>query len=157
MIYWLHVDGKYIKTSPSANPPNQIFVAAGVAIDQESGATSRSAETPMRPVFKGQGVNIVRFSINTSPAAGCNTQYYAPGEKGLTSLSIRCTVVQKANQLYVFFDQHEYFHQLLIPAIVGSQRRGVESTQIQAWIKNDWVTLATKYKDEPWVAGKNYA
>ncbi|MGB7569627.1 MAG: hypothetical protein WBM07_17315, partial [Chitinivibrionales bacterium] len=26
---WLHVDGKYIKTSPVADPPNQIFVAAG--------------------------------------------------------------------------------------------------------------------------------
>lgn len=56
---WLHVDGKYIKTSPSANPPNQIFVAAGVAIDQESGATSRSADADAAYV-KGKGCSIIK-------------------------------------------------------------------------------------------------
>ena len=148
---WLHVDGKYIKTSPSANPPNQIFVAAGVAIDQESGATSRSADADATYI-KGKGCNIVRFSINTLPKPqGCNTQY-GTCDKAITSFIDPHVQSFKSHQLYVFFDEHEYFHSYNSGDSWMPNGAVWNSTQIQAWI-NDWVTLATKYKDEPWVAG----
>jgi Cellulase (glycosyl hydrolase family 5) len=148
---WLHVDGKYIKTSPSANPPNQIFVAAGVAIDQESGATSRSADADAAYV-KGKGCNIVRFSINTLPKPqGCNTTY-GTCANAITQFIDPHVQSFKSHQLYVFFDQHEYFHSYNSGDSWMPNGAVWDSTQIQAWI-NDWVTLATKYKDEPWVAG----
>jgi hypothetical protein len=148
---WLHVDGKYIKTSPSANPPNQIFVAAGVAVDQESGATSRSADADAAYI-KGKGCNIVRFSINTLPKPqGCNTAY-GTCDKAITQFIDPHVQSFKSHQLYVFFDQHEYFHSYNSGDSWMPNGGVWDSTQIQAWI-NDWVTLATKYKDEPWVAG----
>ena len=148
---WLHVDGKYIKTSPSANPPNQIFVAAGVAVDQESGATSRSADADATYI-KGKGCNIVRFSINTLPKPqGCNTQY-GTCDKAITQFIDPHVQSFKSHQLYVFFDEHEYFHSYNSGDSWMPNGAVWNSTQIQAWI-DDWVTLATKYKDEPWVAG----
>jgi hypothetical protein len=106
---WLHVEGKYIKTSPSANPPNQIFVAAGVAMDQLSGQTSRTPEADAIWA-KGKGCNIVRFSINTLPKPQGNNTAFGTCANALTQFIDPRIQAFKNHQLYVFLDQHEYFH-----------------------------------------------
>jgi hypothetical protein len=148
---WLHVDGKYIKTSPSANPPNQIFVAAGAAVDQLSGATSRAPDADAT-YLKGKGCNIVRLSINTLPRPQGNNTAYGTCDKAITSCIDPHIQAFKNRQLYTFIDEHEYFHSYNTGDNWMPNGAAWDSTQIQAWI-NDWVTIATKYKDEPWVAG----
>jgi hypothetical protein len=120
-------------------------------MDQLSGQTSRTPEADAIWA-KGKGCNIVRFSINTLPKPQGNNTAFGTCANALTQFIDPRIQAFKNHQLYVFLDQHEYFHAYNSGDSWMPNGALWDSTQIQAWI-NDWVTIAAKYKDEPWVAG----
>jgi hypothetical protein len=139
----LYVDGKYIKTSPYADPANQIFVAAGLA---------------KRYIPCGPDDDVVNWMLDMN----CNCIRYDIYAYRFFDFDITKETIDeqfnpfiqtcKDNELYVYFDCHEYFHQFLEKDDWHPDGPLWTDAIFQKWI-DFWVTMAKYYKDEPWVMG----
>ena len=62
---WLHTDGKYIRTSSAANPPNEIWMGCGVAWRADLLGNDQSRVSGMADWLKDNGVNLIRYAKTT--------------------------------------------------------------------------------------------
>ena len=159
---WLHVEGRYIRTSPYNNPSNAIWMGGGVAWDlawpDEAAPSFNIAEGAAWLRARGNGrSNLTRICFQSLPWPASSDR----GQGGMGStldetienwLSA-CVDELKANKVYSILDMHDH-----APC-------GWEFTHSWAdcfyynWNENDWmlwndhwVAIATFFRDEPWIA-----
>ena len=167
---WLHVEGQYLRTSPLADPPNAIWMGAGVNWGCGTYYGEFMEYAPFATDFDGtaanwiksKGCNHVRIAFQSLPypQGSPGGQGGIPGQGG--GLSIQATIDQwlspaveqlKDRQIYSSLDLHEQF-QLHIATRehleAWNDRPNYTQEDVDVWLSH-WVAIATHFKDEPWV------
>jgi hypothetical protein len=139
---WLHVEGRYIKTSSCADPPNEIFSGVGFCYREH---TYNGSYQDILNWSKARNVNSIRVSIYGYSDYNFNN----PNSIIINDID-PWVQMTKSNQIYTYLDCHEYFHEF----------RGGDSwwptgplwsdATFQDWI-DYWCAIAVFYKNEPWV------
>jgi flagellar hook assembly protein FlgD len=141
---WIHVEGKYMRTSPYANPPNEIFVGVGMCYREH---TFNGTHQEILDWAKARNVNTIRLSIYAY------ADYNFNNPASIISNDIDPWIqMAKSNQIYTYLDCHEYMHEFLIPDDWFPDGPLWDTATFQKWF-DYWVAVATYYENEPWVLG----
>ena len=165
---WLHVDGRYIRTSPYSFPPEDIWIGAGVCWPHVWADTVIDTDkTPMWPggsfdpgaeYFKNNGCNLIRNCFSTLPYPLGWGQGFG-GQELTVNDSIQHWIAPKvealkAQEIYSILDEHQYIPCKYPSMTAGSADENLHYTEedYQVWVDH-WVEIADYFKNEPWVAG----
>jgi len=141
---WLHVDGKYIKKSPLCTEPNAIWMGCGLAHRPNGPESLEWQKNKVDWVASKKNINVVRISIN-------NMDDFPDSQVYISSFLAPVINWYKEKRIYSIIDSHYYMHDSALWS--GSfWDLSNPSTNYLRW-RNDWVDVATYFKDEPWVAG----
>ena len=131
---WLHVDGPYIRRSPSCTEPNGIWMGCGMATkcDIPSPTTAQAEYFARWCTSNHFNLVRIRWDVNNS-ASTIISNRIDPYLKAL-----------KALHIYSVLDCH------------SDMRDGWDvnnpTGRCKAWFDN-WLAIAQYYKDEPWIMG----
>ena len=131
---WLHVDGPYIRRSPSCTEPNGIWMGCGMATKCDIPSPTTAQAEYFARWCKSNHFNLVRIRWDVNNSAS-------------TIISIRIDPYLKALKalhIYSVLDCH------------SDMRDGWDvnnpTGRCKAWFDN-WLAIAQYYKDEPWIMG----
>lgn len=147
---WLHVEGRYLRTSPYANPANSIFTSVGVCWGTDPSGTKDQVAS----YCKSKGCNTIRIAFATLPnppgIGGSPTGWVLNDviNNFITPIMQAC----KNKSMYVYLDMHEFFRRKQSGDGWLPSGQVWNSSDIALWI-NHWQTIINVYKDEPWVMG----
>ena len=137
---WLHVDGKYIRTSDTAVPPNAIWMGAGAAwVCVWNMSTSQFDYGASW--LRSKGVNFVNNNFSTLPGSSGGSGNLTIAQSISTWIAPSIAALKK-NSIYANIRQNANLD--------GTYTASASKTQV--W-KDHWAAIASYFKNEPWVMG----
>jgi len=148
---WIRVDGSQFVTSESSKGGKQAFLPVGIGYCRD--VIIKAQDTEVMAFCKNSGLNTVRLCIYTR---FFNNKADRPINVDEHIRSFIDPVVQAARKqgIYLILDGHEYLSAEIDEKTAREKQKARlwNEDEIQQWL-NAWRTLATHYRDEPYVLG----